>query len=389
MNEISDSLSNVEQKIKNFKDPLNNLLAEHEKLIEQRNSILKSFCKLSSFDESKAEKTLNNLPGNTTSFIKQWESAYAELAIQPKPPITKPIAFYRYREQMKKLLELEATLFKLYPVKIRTNIGEVSFESRKKWLEVMEETKEWISLRGNYAKSFEKMAGFERELKKLREANPSFHSISDFMSVMEWEESIKKYRTRLRLLAEARTAWEEYFKWFDAQSSIKVLGKSFECLGDKSPFWKEWIEKEGKSLRDHLVSLSKGISTRGVMELPGMIKNLSVESLEKLWASFASLVSQKIEITKSLNEVPSREDHLSRWWSKGRKVSPKFRNFEAPNDWPNEQHWTGEHIATLSLWISQWHEFKDFEEEKKKIIEASLVRRREVGTLKGINREDW
>ena len=83
------------------------------------------------------------------------------------------------------------------------------------------------------------------------------------------------------------------------------------------------MDRKGrKSLRDHLVSLSKGISTRGVMELPGMIKNLSVESLEKLWASFASLVSQKIEITKSLNEVPSREDHLSRWWSKVGKSHP-------------------------------------------------------------------
>ena len=219
MNEISDSLSNVEQKIKNFKDPLNNLLAEHEKLIEQRNSILNSFCKLSSFDESKAEKTLNNLPGNTTSFIKQWESAYAELAIQPKPPITKPIAFYRYREQMKKLLELEATLFKLYPVKIRTNIGEVSFESRKKWLEVMEETKEWISLRGNYAKSFEKMAKIERELNKLRMKIYPFIPSSDFMSIKEWEKSIKKLQNSSSSLAEARSAWEEYFKWFDAQKS--------------------------------------------------------------------------------------------------------------------------------------------------------------------------
>ena len=50
-----------------------------------------------------------------------------------------------------------------------------------------------------------------RGVKKASEDNPS-SSISDFMSVMEWEESIK-YRIRLRLLAEARTAWEEYFKW--------------------------------------------------------------------------------------------------------------------------------------------------------------------------------
>ena len=57
------------------------------------------------------------------------------------------------------------------------------------------------------------------------------------MSVMEWEESIKKYRTRLRLLAEARTAWEEYFKWFDAREA-KVLGKALNVWGINLRFGK-------------------------------------------------------------------------------------------------------------------------------------------------------
>jgi very-short-patch-repair endonuclease len=380
--DVSAEIKNTENPrttVQNYLNTKKKLISEcvksHQEDLKRRATISEAFEEISKENKDKSSRILDSFSSKTLLLINEWKTIYGDLAVTPKPSILKPFARSRYTKRYKEILVIEGNLFRLFPPSIRAELGEVTFESRRKWNTLLDLVSDWVEITEHYHKNSLRLSEFVADLNDLKTSHPNFSKIDDVLNFEDWEQMINLMESRLELMGRAKVAHIEYQRWFEAAKSMQELYRSFDSLITADPVLEVWSKTYALDLHACLERIAKKFSINEAKMLSQYLNTLSFEELNSFWEGAENAYAEIDKTKQQIKSIPPQGSRMADWWNSGSVVSTYLKSLPEIKEWPNDDSLPYKHITAIEKWLEDWNEFKEFEKEKTNQVNTVRSRR--------------
>jgi len=242
------------------------------------------------------------------------------------------------------------------PIGIWTRIGPLNDAGRAQLAPIVETTRYWIDLRGQWQTAQRLIGEIEDRFRALRSqaATLRLRDVPSSQSTEAWAPIVDQCEATASVADAAARAWRRRSEKEAKEEQLRTIAKEWSRLASGVPIREAWRRGQGANFDSAIRALADSPEPQSVDAARAAVYTGSLTHFVESWQAACNHEQTASQLRADFMAVPEPEEHITAWWRERPKSA--FVLAGQSSDWPDTEE-AQERIHAVSDWCNRWHAF--------------------------------